>query len=145
MEITTRTAGPKVRDALSVLLLLGIVALTMTTAWIHFSLGGLLFLLNAAGYTALATAVAASFAVGIPFVQRLGWLPRLALMGYAAVTIAAWAVMGPYFQLAYIAKGVEVVLIAVLAVDLYRTYGGPLELIRRARREVSELRGAIAS
>ena len=142
--MTTPTTEPKVRDTMSVVLLAATVALTLTTAWIHYSLGGILFLLNAAGYVALAIAVVGSFVIGASFVRRLGWVPRLALMAYAAVTIGAWAIMGPYFQLAYIAKAVEVALIAVLAIDLYRTYGGPAELIRRARVEVSRFGSAIA-
>lgn len=142
--MTTRTADPKVRDTASVVLLIAIVGLTLTTAWIHYSLGGLLFLLNAAGYVVLAVTIVATFVLRAPMARRLGWLPRIALMGYAALTIAAWAIMGPYFQLAYIAKAVEAALIVVLAVDLYRTYGGPIELFRRAMLELSELRSARA-
>ena len=142
--MTTRTAEPKVRDGLSVVLLLATLGLTFTTAWIHFSLGGTLFLLNALGYVALAVAVALAFAIRMPIIQRLGWLPRLALMGYAAVTIVAWAIMGPYFQLAYIAKAVEVALILVLAVDIVRTYGGPAELFRRARFAFTDVRSTLA-
>ena len=135
--MSTRTAGPKVRDGGSLVLLLAIVGLALTTAWIHYRLGGTLFLLNALGYVALAVAVAASFAIPIQLIRRLGWLPRLGLMGYAALTIGAWAVMGPYFELAYHAKAVEAVLIVVLGIDLYRTYGGPIELFRRARFELT--------
>ena len=102
--MSNRIPAVKSRDALSVVLLAAIVGLTLATAWIHFNLGGLLFLLNAAGYATLAVAVAGSSVLPVTLVQRLGWLPRLGLMGYAAVTIAAWAVMGPYFQLAYIAR-----------------------------------------
>jgi hypothetical protein len=35
---------------------IAIVELTLTTAYIHFTLGGVLFTLNAAGYAALAAA-----------------------------------------------------------------------------------------
>ena len=141
--MTTRTAEPKVRDGLSVVLLLAILALTLTTAWIHYSLGGMLFLLNALGYVALAIAVAVAFMIRMPLVQRLGWLPRLALIGYAAVTIGAWAIMGPYFQLAYIAKTVEAALIILLAIDVFRTYGGPAELVRRARFAITDVRSTL--
>lgn len=44
-----------------------IVAATLTTAYIHFTLGGLLFLLNAVGYATLAALVVAPLA----FMRRL--------------------------------------------------------------------------
>ncbi len=138
--MSNRIPAVKSRDAFSVVLLAAIVGLTLATAWIHFNLGGLLFLLNAAGYAALAAAVMGSSVLPVTLIQRLGWLPRLALIGYAGVTIAAWAVMGPYFQLAYIAKAIEAVLIAVLLVDIYRSFGGPIEIFNRARATLSALR-----
>ena len=136
----TRTT-PRGRDATSVVLLIGIIGLTLTTAYVHYSLGGLLFLLNALGYVALAAALVVAFVLPTFIVQQLRWVPRVALIGYAAVTIIAWAIMGPYFSLAYFAKTVEVLLIGLLLVDLYRTYGTPAQAYRRARIAITEFRG----
>jgi hypothetical protein len=43
-------------DAAGVILRAGIVALALTTAYIHSTLGGVLFTLNAVGYAVLAAA-----------------------------------------------------------------------------------------
>jgi hypothetical protein len=109
-----------------------IVGLTLATAYIHATLGGLLFTLNAVGYVGFAALVVIGAAVDRPFVRRLAWLPRLGLIGYTAVTIVGYLVMGPYFTLGWIAKGVEVALIAALAVDIVHVYGSPAGLIRAA-------------
>jgi hypothetical protein len=111
--------------AMGVVLTAGIVELTLITAYIHFSLGGLLFLLNAAGYIALAAAILAASVVRHPLVARFSWLPRIGLAGYTGVTIAGYLVMGPYFGLGWVAKAVELVLITLLAADVLRVYGSP--------------------
>ena len=132
---------PQGRDAVSVTLLTAIVALTLATAWIHSTLGGLLFTLNALGYLALGVALLIAFLVPLRIVQQLRWLPRVALIGYAALTIAGWVLMGPRYDMAYIAKAIEVGLIVLLVIDLYRTYGTPGEALRRAQRAIAEYRG----
>ncbi len=124
----SRTAGA--------LLTLGIVALTLTTASIHFSLGGLLFLLNAAGYATAAVAIVIAAWAPHPFIARFSWLPRVGLIGYTLVTIIGYLVMGPYFTLGFIAKGVEVVLIALLIADILRVYGSVPGVLSAARASV---------
>jgi hypothetical protein len=106
----------------------GIVALTAATAAIHFSLGGLLFLANAAGYATLAVAMVLPIAL---FADRR-WLVRVALMGFTATTIVGWLLIGPRFPLAYVDKAIEVALIALLTVEVYRYDGGPLGIARNA-------------
>lgn len=106
-------------DRVSVALLVLIAALTLTTAYIHYNLGGLLFTLNAAGYLALAAAVLAP----ISFFRRVRPLTLLALAGYTATTIIGWVIMGPYFTLAYYTKAIEVVMLGVIGVELFRTRG----------------------
>ena len=108
-----------------------IVALSLATAYIHLSLGGVLFTLNAIGYALLATAVAAGSSPH-PLTSRVSWLPRVGLAGFTAVTIAGYLVMGPYFGLGWIAKSVEVAILALLAVDVVRVYGSPFGLVRAA-------------
>jgi hypothetical protein len=106
---------------------LGIVALTLGTAYIHSTLGGLLFTLNATGYVVAAVAMAIPLGLAI----RFRWVVRLGLMGYAATAIVAWAVQGPYYTTAYIAKAIEVALIVLLAVDFVRADGNPVDVVRR--------------
>jgi hypothetical protein len=109
-----------------------IVALTLATAYIHFTLGGLLFTLNAAGYAVAAIAMIAPLALAV----RFRWIVRVGLIGYAVTAIVAWAVMGPYFTTAYIAKGIEIALIVLLAIDFVRHDGNPVAV---ARRELAAL------
>jgi hypothetical protein len=52
-------------------------------------------------------------------------------MGYAATTIVGWAIQGPYYSTAYLAKGIEVALIVLLAIDFVRMDGNPVTVIRR--------------
>jgi hypothetical protein len=125
------TAATKSR-ATGALLTGAIVALTLSTGYIHFTLGGLLFTLNALGYAGLAVAIVVGAAAPHPLIARFSWLPRLGLMGYAATTIVGWAIMGPYFSLAYIAKAIEVGLITLLVVDSIRVYGSPVAMVRYA-------------
>jgi len=109
-----------------------IVALTLATAYIHLRLGGLLFTLNGLGYVGLAALIVIGAAARIPVVDRFSWFPRAALAGYALATIVGYFVVGPYFSLGFIAKGIEVGLIGVLALDAARVYGSPVGLVRAA-------------
>ena len=121
------------------LLTAAIVGLTLATAYIHLGLGGLLFTLNGLGYIGLAVLIVIGAAAPIALVERFSWFPRFALAGYAARTIAGYLVMGPYFTLGFIAKGIEVVLITLLVVDVVRVYGSPLGLVRAALGSVGTI------
>ena len=96
-----------------------IVALALGTASIHAGLGGTLFTLNALGYVVGATAMIAPFAIA----SRFRWIIRIGLAGYAATTITAWAVQGPFYSTAYLAKAIELTLIAMLVIDFVRFAG----------------------
>ena len=117
--------------ALAVGLTIAIVELTLITAYIHLTLGGTLFTLNALGYAALAAALALT-AVPHPFVRRFAWLPRVGLGAYTVATIVGYIVIGPYFTLGWIAKGIELAILVLLAVDLIRLYGSPSAIVRAA-------------
>ena len=130
------TASQSKSRAPGALLTVGIVALTLTTAYIHFSLGSLLFLLNAAGYATAAVVIVIAAWAPHPFIARFSWLPRVGLIGYTLVTIIGYLVMGPYFTLGFIAKGVELVLIGLLTVDILRVYGSPAGLLATARGSI---------
>ena len=105
----------------------GIVALTLGTAYIHSTLGGLLFTLNATGYLVAAAAMVVPIALAI----RFRWFIRLGLIGYALTTIVGWALQGPYYSTAYLAKGIEVALIFLLVVDFLRADGNPVTVVKR--------------
>ncbi len=101
----------------SLVLTLAIIELTLTTAYIHLSLGGPLFTLNAIGYAGLALAVAVSTVWPVGLIGRLAWLPRLGLALYTLATIGGYLVMGPYFALGWITKAIELAILTLLAAD----------------------------
>ena len=136
MSTTTRAGG--------FALTAGIVELTLTTALIHASLGGLLFTLNAAGYLALAAALVAAATIPHPLVRRFGWMPRIALAAYTVVTIVGYVVMGPYFVLGWVTKAIEVAIVTLVAADLIRLHGTPGGL-RRAIADAFRRQGAPGS
>lgn len=113
--------------ASDVVLRAAIVGLALATGYIHSTLGGLLFTLNALGYLTAAIAMVIPLALAV----RFRWFIRLGLMGYAMTTIIAWAIQGPYFPLAYLAKAIEIALIALLVVDFARMDGNPVDVIKR--------------
>ena len=93
----------------------GIILLTLITAVIHLSLvfPSILFILNGLGYLALLGALF------LPIPQLTGYraLVRWALVGYAALTIVLWILMGSRIPIAYVAKVDEVILIVLLWLD----------------------------
>jgi hypothetical protein len=107
------------------LLTLVIVELTIATGYVHLTLGGALFTLNGFGYLALAGLYLFGAAVPISIVERFSWLPRIALAGYAVVTIGAYLWTGTYFTLGWITKGIELAIVGLVAVDLLRAFGDP--------------------
>jgi hypothetical protein len=104
-----------------------IVGLALATGYIHSTLGGLLFTLNAIGYATAAVAMVAPLALAV----RFRWFIRLGLIGYAMTTIIAWAIQGPYYSTAYVAKAIEVALIVLVAVDFARMDGNPVNVVKR--------------
>lgn len=125
--------------AAGALLTAAIVGLTLATAYIHLGLGGLLFTLNGLGYAGLAGLFVIAAVAPLPIVERFSWFARVALIGYTAVTIVGYLVMGPYFTLGFIAKGIEVALVALVIVDVIRVYGSPMGLVRSALSSVAPL------
>jgi hypothetical protein len=116
-EVAPGEFGGSSRLAEGVLALV-IVELTTATAYIHLHLGGLLYTLNGLGYLGLAAAYVATTA--IPILQRFGWLARLGLAGYASLTIGAYLAVGPYFDLGWITKGIEIAIVGLVFVDSFR-------------------------
>ena len=116
-----------------------IVGLTLATAYIHSTLGGLLFTLNALGYLGLAALIVIGAAAPTTLIERFSWFPRVALLGYTLMTIVGYLVMGPYFTLGFIAKGIEVALVTLLVIDIIRVYGSPMGLVRSALASVDPI------
>jgi len=112
------------------------VGLALASAAIHVSLGGVLFLANAIGYAVLAAGILAPGPLA-----NFRWLVRLALLGFTAVTVGGWVMVGARFPLAYLDKAIEVALIGVVAIDLLRVDGGPRGIAREARRLIGHLGG----
>lgn len=129
-----RSADDRPLGNADIVLRLAIVALALGTAYIHSTLGGLRFTLNAIGYLVGAAAMVVPFAIA----QRYRWLIRIGLVGYAATTIVGWAIEGPYYTTAYAAKAIEVTLITLLLIDFGRRDGNPID---RARDELRSLSG----
>ncbi len=127
--ITTRqvAANP---PAFSLVLRAIAVVLTLATAYIHYTLGGTLFLLNAIGYTALAVALV------LPGLGPVRWLVRYALIGFTTMTVVGWVAFGARFDLAYLDKAIELALIGVLLFESWIVEGGPVEVTRRALQAV---------
>ena len=65
------------------------------------------------------------------FFHEVRWLTRIALIGYTAATVIGWYLIGPRYDTAYIAKGIELVLIALLVVESYHRDGSPVRIARR--------------
>jgi hypothetical protein len=129
---TLTTHRQNLGQPLAIVLRISIVALTLATAQIHATLGGLQFTLNAVGYTALAAAMVLPGPFG-----RIRWLTRYALAGFTAATIGGWLAFGARFELAYIDKAIETALIGFVLVESWLTDGGPLAVARRARNSVA--------
>ena len=127
------------RDWVAVALVAATVVLTLATAYIHWTLGGILFTLNALGYTGLAVALI----VPIGLADRFRWLVRLALLGFTLATMGGWVVMGARIQIAYIDKAIEAALVAVLVVSIYRFDGGAAGVLARLRALPGELTGLL--
>jgi hypothetical protein len=115
------------RDAPSVLLRVAIVVLTLSTAYIHYTLGGLMFLMNAVGYLVLAGAMVAP----LELASKFRWLIRAALIVFALMTIGGWLMFGARIFLGYLDKGIELVLIGLLFVEMFRYDGGPVAVAQR--------------
>jgi hypothetical protein len=131
--------APAQQPAGSRWLVIVIAALAITSGAIHLTLGAPMFILNAIGYFVLTAMLLVATFVDHPLVRRFAWVPRVALIGYAAASIGAWLLLGGRYDLAYLTKGIELGIIGLLVVDLLRTYGSPMGLLRAV---TESLRGA---
>jgi hypothetical protein len=140
MSVETTAERARTRDWVAVALVAGTVILALGTAYIHSTLGGLLFTLNAIGYTVLALALI----VPIPLFDRFRWLIRLGLLGFVLATIGGWIMFGARYDMAYLSKAIEVVLIGFLLVSIYRFDGGVAGVIAHLRALPGDVRGLLS-
>jgi hypothetical protein len=96
----------------------GIVLLTLGTAFIHLQLAfpDPVFILNGLGYLALLAALY----LPIQQIARYRDVVRWVLVGYAALTILLWALIGARTPIGYIDKAIEIALIALLLLEARR-------------------------
>jgi hypothetical protein len=98
----------------------GVIVLTVGTALIHLYLGlqGFpLFVLNGLGYLTLLAALI----LPIPRISDYRNLTRWILLGYTALTIFLWIVVGARTVIGYTDKIIEIVLIALLVLEASRS------------------------
>jgi hypothetical protein len=113
-----------------------IAGLALATGYIHSTLGGPLFTLNALGYVVAAVAMIVPLGIAI----RCRWVIRLGLMAYAGTAIVGWLLIGPRYDVAYLAKAIEVALIALLAVDFVRMDRDRIAGLRRSASDAVRAR-----
>ncbi len=100
----------------------GIVVLTLGTALIHLQLNypDPVFILNGLGYLAL---LAALYLPAAPLARHRGAARRV-LVGYTALTILLWVLIGARTTIGYVDKAIEVGLIGLLVVEARRGSSG---------------------
>ena len=95
---------------------IGVILLTVGTAVIHLYLGfqGFpLFVLNGLGYLGLLAALI----LPIPRISEYRNLVRWVLVGYTALTIFLWILVGARNAIGYTDKIIELVLVALLVLE----------------------------
>jgi hypothetical protein len=130
MTRSTQATRPSAAD---VALRVALVGLTAATAYIHSTLGGLMFLANAMGFATLAVAMIAPVGLAV----RYRGLIQVALGGFAAATIGGWLLFGARYSTAYVATGIEVAIVALVAIATYRAFGSPVAIVRSLVARVS--------
>jgi hypothetical protein len=99
----------------STALRVGIVLLTLATALIHLQLAfpDPAFILNGLGYLALLAALY----LPVPQLARFRNIVRWVLIGFTALTILLWILLGARTPIGYIDKAIEIVLILLLLLE----------------------------
>jgi hypothetical protein len=97
----------------------GIVLLTLATALIHLQLAfpDPAFILNGLGYLTLLAALY----LPVPRVAPCRSTVRWVLIGYAALTIFLWILLGARTPIGYIDKAIEIALILLLLLEARRS------------------------
>ena len=99
------------------LLRVGVITLTIGTALIHLYLGLPLFVLNGFGYLGLLAALT----LPLPYLSDHRSLTRWVLVGYTALTIFLWILVGARNPIGYADKIIELALVALLLLEARRS------------------------
>ena len=96
----------------------GVIVLALATALIHLQLNfpDPVFVMNGLGYIGLLAALY----LPLPQLSRYRNLTRWALIGFTALTIFLWILLGARTPIGYIDKVIEVALITLLLLDARR-------------------------
>jgi hypothetical protein len=107
------------RTPTDIALQIGIIILTLITAFVHLSLNfpDPVFILNGLGYLTLLAALYLPIAQLVPYGHNVRWL----LIGYAALTVILWLAIGLRTPTGYITTADEVVLILLLLLETRRS------------------------
>jgi len=107
------------RTSTDTALRVGIVLLTLATALIHLQLAfpDPAFILNGLGYLTLLAALY----LPVGRLARHRNVVRWVLVGFTALTILLWIVLGARTSIGYIDKAIEVALIALLLLEARRS------------------------
>jgi hypothetical protein len=97
----------------------GIVLLTLATALIHLQLDfpDPVYILNGLGYLTLLAALYLPAPQVAPYRNVVRWV----LVGYAALTIFRWILIGARTPIGYIDKVIEIALISLLLIETRRS------------------------
>jgi hypothetical protein len=103
----------------STALRVGIILLTLATALIHLQLAfpDPAFILNGLGYLTLLAALY----LPVPRLARYRNTVRWVLIGFTALTILLWVLLGARIPIGYIDKAIEIVLIVLLLLEARRS------------------------
>jgi hypothetical protein len=98
----------------------GIVLLTLATAVIHLQLAfpDPVFILNGLGYLALLAALYLPVSRLARYRNAVRWV----LVGYTALTIFLWILLGARTPIGYIDKAIEITLILLLLLEARRSH-----------------------
>ena len=101
------------------LLRIGIIVLTLGTALIHFSLNfpDPVFILNGLGYLALL----ASLYLPVPYLTRYRPVAPWIFIGYTALVVFLWILLGERTAIGYTDKVIEIALILLLLIEVRGT------------------------
>lgn len=112
------------RTGTGAIISVGVIVLTLITAFIHLRLGSFglpLFTLNGLGYLVLLLLLYLPFSLLAPYRHIARW----ALIGYTALTIVLWIFLGaPYTPTGYFTKLVEIGIIVLLVMEHRMTSAG---------------------
>jgi hypothetical protein len=107
------------RTSTDTALRVGIAVLTLATALIHLQLAfpDPAFILNGLGYLTLLAALY----VPVPRVEPYRNTARWVLIGYTALTIFLWILLGARTAIGYLDKAIEIALVFLLLLEARRS------------------------